>query len=283
MSKITEILSLARFPEEARECFENALAHIESDAGLSPRLCELEKAYMAGEDTKTARTSLSEVTGIHIHTLEMLLLLCCAVTLRGIYRDKGYDDELFCGVLTDLRCKLTECKNVKGIWGTFVFSWFFRFYNCTRFMLGRLQYETVAAKYDYKDVFKAGDTVYNCHIPSSGPLTPELVEESLRLAREFYGVEGAMPVVCHSWLLYPKHYELFGANTRAFAERFDVINTDEQENNGDAWRIFGRDADDLEALPQNTSLQREFYRYIKDGNKMGNGYGVLLYSPSDKK
>lgn len=283
MSKITEILSLARFPEEARECFERALAKIESDADLSVKLCELEVSYMSGEDTKVERFALSDASGIHIHTLEMLLLLCCAVDLRETYREKGYSEELFCGVLTDLRCKLNECKTVKGIWGTFVFSWFFRFYNCTRFMLGRLQYETVAAKYDYKDVFKVGDTVYNCHIPSAGPLTPESVEESLGLAREFYGIEGYMPVVCHSWLLYPKHYELFGSNTRAFADRFDVINTDEQENNGDAWRVFGRDADDLEALPQNTSLQRNFYRYFKDGNKMGNGYGVLIYDPCDKK
>ena len=267
MSKITEILSLARFPEEARECFESALVKIEHDSEFSAKLCELEVSYMSGEDTKVERFALSDASGIHIHTLEMLLLICCAVTLREIYREKGYSEELFCGVLTDLRCKLLECKNVKGIWGTFVFSWFFRFYNCTRFMLGRLQYETVAAKYDYKDVFKAGDTVYNRHIPSAGPLTPESVEESLRLAREFYGIEGYMPVVCHSWLLYQKHYELFGANTRAFADRFDVINTDEQENNGDAWRVFGRDADDLEALPQNTSLQRGFYRYFKDGDR----------------
>lgn len=282
MNRITDILALAQFPDEARECFENALALIERDADLSVKLSALERSYMAGEDTREARTALSEASGVHLHTLEMLLLLCCAVTLREIYREKGYSEELFCGVLTDLRCKLTECQKVHGIWGTFVFSWFFRFYNCTRFMLGRLQYETVAAKYGYKDLFKEGDTVYNCHIPSAGPLTPESVDESLRLAHAFYGIEGAMPVVCHSWLLYPDHYELFGANTRAFADRFDVISTDEQSNNDDAWRIFGRDAADLEALPQSTSLQRNFYRYLKDGNKMGNGSGVLIYTPEDK-
>lgn len=282
MSRISEILDLALFPDEARACFEQAYARIEGDAALFAKLCELEKIYLAGEDTKDARASLAEAAGVHIHTLEMLLLLCCSVTLRDIYREKGYSDQLFCGVLTDLRCKLMECKKVHGIWGTFVFSWFFRFYNCTRFMLGRLQYETVAAKYNYKDEIRVGDTVYNCHIPSAGPLNPESVEESLRLAYEFYGIEGYMPVVCHSWLLYPKHHTLFGANTRAFADRFDVISTDEQENNGDAWRIFGRDADDLEALPQDTSLQREFYRYLKDGNKIGNGYGVMLYKPEKK-
>ena len=79
MSRITYILDLARFPDEARECFEHALVHIESDAGLSAKLCELERAYMAGEDTKTARAALADASEIHIYTVEMLLLLCCAV------------------------------------------------------------------------------------------------------------------------------------------------------------------------------------------------------------
>ena len=279
MSKITDILSLARFPDEACEFFEDLYAVIEADIALSELIECTERVYLTKADSSDFRRSLSEKLGVHIYTVDMLLMLYCAVGLRKVYAQKGYSEELFCGVLTDLRCKLAECKTVHGIWGTFVFGWFYRFYNCTRFMLGRLQYETTEYKYDYKDAIRAGDTVYNCHIPSAGPLTPESVEESLRLAYEFYGIEGVMPVVCHSWLLYPEHYELFGANTRAFADRFDIIKTDEQEHNGDAWRVFGMGADDLEALPQNTSLQRNFYRYFKEGKKMGNGYGVLLYKP----
>ena len=282
MSKITDVLSLARFPAEACEFFEKIYAKIEADAELSELLERTEKVYLAKEDSESLRLEIAEKLEVHIYTVDMLLMVYCAVGLREVYAERGYSEQLFCGVLTDLRCKLAECKNVHGFWGTFVFRWFYRFYNCTRFMLGRLQYETVEAKYDYKDAVRVGDTVYNCHIPSAGPLTPESVEESLRLAYEFYGIEGVMPVVCHSWLLYPDHYELFGANTRAFADRFDVVATDEQENNGDAWRVFGRGADDLEALPQNTSLQRGFYRYFKEGKKMGNGYGVILYQPENK-
>ena len=283
MSRIKEILYPALFPDEATEYFDELCARAESDASILQLLDKAKSSYLSGEDTKEQREELSARLECHIYTVDMLLLLYCATELRVIYAERGYSEELFCGVLTDLRCKLAECRKVHGVWGTFVFSWFFRFYNCTRFMLGRLQYETVASKYDYKSAIRVGDTVYNCHIPSAGPLTRESVEESLRLAYEFYGIEGEMPVVCHSWLLYPKHYELFGANTRAFADRFDVIATDEQEKNGDAWRIFGRDADDIEALPQDTSLQREFYRYLKDGNKMGNGFGVMLYKPTENK
>jgi len=283
MSEITEIMDLAEFPEEARECFEALYLKINSDEKLSKKLCELEVSYLSGESTSAAREELAAATGENIHTLEMLLLLCCAVTLREIYADRGYSEDIFLGVLTDLRCKLLECRRVRGAWGTFVFSWFFRFYNCTRFPLGRLQFETKESNYDYKDAIRVGDTLYNCHIPSSGPLTPESVEESLRLAYEFYGIEGVMPVVCHSWLLYPQHYGLFGANTRAFADRFDVIDVDEQTDNSDAWRVFGTESNDLEAFPQETSLQRNFYRYLKDGNKMGNGYGVILYKSQEAK
>ena len=114
MSKITEIMALARFPAEACECFEKAYAHIASDSSLFAKLCDLEKTYLAGEATGDARTALSKASDVHIHTIEMLLLLSSATTLRDIYREKGYSEELFLGVLTDLRCKLTECKNVHG-------------------------------------------------------------------------------------------------------------------------------------------------------------------------
>ena len=195
MSKITDVLSLARFPAEACEFFEEIYAKIEADAELADLLERTEKVYLVKEDSSELRGRMAEALGVNIYTVDMLLLIYCAVGLREVYAERGYSEQLFLGVLTDLRCKLIECKNVHGIWGTFVFSWFYRFYNCTRFMLGRLQYETTEYKHDYKDVIREGDTVYNCHIPSAGPLTPESVEESLRLAYEFYGIEGVMPVV----------------------------------------------------------------------------------------
>ena len=74
---------------------------------------------------------------------------------------------------------------------------------------------------------KKGAPVINCHIPSSGPLLPEQVEDSFRQAYQFFGFAQkgeTMPLVCESWLLYPPHYELFpeSGNMRRFFEHFEV-------------------------------------------------------------
>ena len=122
----------------------------------------------------------------------------------------------------------------------------------------------------------------NCHIPSSGPLTPEAVLDSLKRAYSFYAdvqKEGILPVVCHSWLLYPPHYELFGKNTKAFYDLFTVLRQDVSAENGDFWRVFNRpfSEDILTDLPEDTSLRRGFKQFLLAGNKMGSGYGVLLF------
>ncbi|GAB3610653.1 hypothetical protein GCM10027414_27790 [Humibacter ginsengiterrae] len=76
--------------------------------------------------------------------------------------------------------------------------------------LARLQFETQA------DARGRG-----IHIPEAGPLTPASVDDSLRLAREYFGADGTY--VCTSWVFDPQLRALpEQSNLRAFAERFEV-------------------------------------------------------------
>ena len=219
--------------------------------------------------------SISEESGVNRYTVDMLFLIKAARPLRYIYRQKGLSDELYWETIQDLRYKLIECKHMYGVWGTFVLEWFRGFYQCKRFKLGRLQYEMIEFKHDYKDIIKKGDTVLNCHIPSCGPLMSEEVEQSFAMAREFFNVD---VITCHSWLLYPPHYEVFpeNSNMRKFYEFFDVIESKSDEN-CDLWRVFYKSKfEDVEPSDIKTTLHKRFYEFLGKGNKMGEGLGVVM-------
>ena len=88
-----------------------------------------------------------------------------------------------------------------------------------------------------------------------------------------------MAIICNSWLLYPPHYEVYpeNSNLRKFADLFDITVSWESENNPEAWRVFNTVSSDYENLPEDTTLQRRFKKYLIEGNKMGNGFGVILF------
>ncbi|MBQ8759253.1 MAG: hypothetical protein IJZ20_06135, partial [Clostridia bacterium] len=204
------------------------------------------------------------------------------VRLRKMYAEKGYTDEFFAHNMKDLTYKLHECKKLHNMWGTFVFPWFDGFYKLERFCLGRLQYEKRGIDFDYKDIKKKGDEVLNIHIPSSGPLTPESVQESLRLVYDFFGPNcgDRLIFMCHSWLLYTPTADLYpkDSNMRKFYEAFEIIHNQEEPNDYDLWRIFYVNTKDYKSLPRETSLQRSFYEYFNAGNHLGNGFGVIDYT-----
>ena len=53
---------------------------------------------------------------------------------------------------------------------------------------------------------------------------------------------------------------------------------EETETFGDAWRVFGAASrGPLENLPEGTSMQRSFKRWLLEGHKTGEGRGVLIF------
>ncbi len=286
MSKISEIMSLIEFPTQAAEFFEEVYSRIENDKELMSQLDTLEEQYFDSfnsEDLEDKLTKLSEASGYSKYTVDMLLALYACVRLRRMYSEKGYADEFFAHNMKDLTYKLVECKKLHDVWGTFVFPWFYGFYKLERFCLGRLQYEKREIDFDYGDIKKKGDEVINIHIPSAGPLTPESVQESLRLAYDFFGPNygDRLIFMCHSWLLYTPTADLYpkDSNMRKFYEVFEIIHNQEEPNDYDLWRVFYVNTKDYKSLPCETSLQKSFYDYLNAGNHFGNGFGVIDYLP----
>lgn len=287
MSKITEIMTLIGFPEEAADFFQELYLKIESDEFLMSKLISLRELYFEKFNCDELTVGLSELyekTGCHKHSVDMLFLLFSAIRLEEIYSEKGYSKQFFIHNIKDLCYKVLECKKVCGIWGIMNFSWQEGLFNLSRFALGRLQYNYYKNLYDYKDTVKKGDDVLYIHIPSSGPLLPEDVDESFRMAYEFFGPTHGdkLALMSHTWLFYPPMAEKVypeGSNSRLFYERFDIVNQCEDVNDSNIWRVFGTKTRDLSQLPTNTGMQKRLYEYLKSGKHTGFGYGMILYKP----
>ena len=240
-------------------------------------------------DILDAATAIGEKFQCHRFTTHHLLFAFCGEPLLEKYKVKGIDEEIYWQSMRDLRWKFNECLAVHGIPGTFVASWYPGFFDMTRFALGRLQYEHY--RFDADEYTRAsvtlhrGDPVINFHIPSCGPLTLESRMDSYKRAYEFYRKDfpsGILPLVCHSWLLYPGHREFLPpeSNILSFMNDFDILRFDERdrEHFGDAWRVFGAAASKSpEEWPRDTSIRRALADRICSGGKVGVGYGVILF------
>ena len=283
MRNLKEIAKKANFSADAIEFFAKLYEKAEKNEEVMKCLDEAEKIYFAEGDVGEYMEKLSELMGENKFSTDMMFLLYCAVTLKDVYIEKGYPEEMYLGVLTDLKCKAEECKTVHGVWGTFVFSWFQRFFLCTRFCLGRLQYEVVCSEADYKDKLKKGDEVINCHIPSSGKLDPELIQDSLKRAYEFYGFKDEMIVHCASWMLYPPYADsgVFpeGTNLRYFYDLFDIVEILPRDLGANLWRIFGTKETDISKLPKDTGLRKRLCEFIEKEKSEGVGRGFFVYKP----
>ena len=227
----------------------------------------------------------AEVVSIHKYTAELLIFMCLTKKLEKEYEKRGLEKKIYRDTVLDLKYKTEECKLVKGIVGTFVAEWFFKFFDMTRFALGRLQFQINAFGRTYeKDgvVLTPQSKVMDTHIPRSlQPLTPESCEESFALAKRFFADEigEVCAFVCHSWLLYPEHKTMLSpkSNVFRFMERFDIMESGINKRGSDLWRLFDTDEKDPEKLPADSSMRRAYVSHLKNGGSVGWGFGVLIY------
>lgn len=279
------------YPEKGKKVLENAHRIIQDNASANELFYKYIFLYNKDEleDYDSAFLALEEVarlTEIHTYTVQLLFFICLSKHTRKMYQDKLIPYEIFRDSMSDMRWKLWECYNMYGIWGSFVAFWFPGFFNLTRFALGRLQFETDTCNVSYSNGdynINEGDKVINMHIPSCGPLTEEACMESYKKAYEFYRPlfkSDIIPFVCDSWLLYPRHTEFLpkDSNIRKFMDHFTIIDSDIDDKYSDLWRIFYKEYhQNIDDMPKNTSLQRAYIDWIKQGNPVGSGYGIFFF------
>ena len=246
------------------------------------------KAYMndemeLNESLTLIHTFASE--NFHEYTIDLLFVLECSAFLREKYKQNNIPEEMFIDAMKDIKYKVDECLSLKKVFGTFVIDWFEGFFKLTRVAFGRLQFDINKFEEDELSIcdytVKKGDFILNCHIPSSGPLRREDCYASYKMAYNYLKNElknGILPIFCRSWLLYPAYLDFMDkkSNIVAFSKDYEIYGQCDHETFLNMWRIFGKE-DDVDNLPGDTSLQKKFLAYMKNGGKHGSGKGLLLF------
>ncbi len=245
----------------------------------------MEECAKAAEIAKSA----AELSSEHGYTLQLIFWLYLVPHMEENYKKHGIDMEIFSDTVADISYKIKECKDFHGVVGVFT-AWFFIEQELKLFALGRLQYDLRI--YDSEDyrfgdyTLTKGDTVYSCHIPSSGPLKEEACIASFKKAYEFFGgaklKSGILPIHCQSWLIYPPYIEKVydeNSNLKKFGQMFDIIKQIDKGNEfGDCWHVFNKPyTGTSEGLPDDNSLRRNMIKYIDNYGVFGLGEGIILF------
>ena len=270
---LTDVYEKIMLNTEAAKLWAQAIALYEENIH-----CDFKKIISLADQT-------AEIISIHKYTAELLIFICLTRNLQSEYAKRGWNMKIYRDTVLDLKYKTEECKLVKGIVGSFVAPWFFKFFDMTRVALGRLQFQITefGRTYEKNGVVLTPQTkVIDTHIPRSLlPLTPQSCDEAFTEAKAFFSEEigEACVFVCHSWLLYPEHKTMLSpdSNIYKFMSRFDIVESGINRSGGDLWRLFDTDEKDPEKLPADTSVRRAYVSHLKNGGNVGWGFGILVY------
>ncbi len=230
---------------------------------------------------------ITALTGLHHHEVSLAVCLATAPYSKRYYEEAGLDEKIWRASMLDFKYKLRECEAISGMIGLRGDTWFENWYYAKRVALHRLQFELRPARAPHKSErfnVELGDTLVTLHIPSMReiPFDKQNRELSYRLAEEYFAprLDGA-PLVftCHSWLLAPFHRDILprGSNIRDFLNEFEL--GEFVEHRDELWRIFNRETSDLppdDELPEETSLQRAYKRFLLSGGRVGSAQGYLI-------
>lgn len=220
--------------------------------------------------------------GRHSYTTDLLMFILFSRRLAERYAERGYPREVWHNTMLDLKYKLIECKLIKGTVGSFVAGWFPGFFRVEMFALGRLQFELIPFRGNYKGL-DGNVKVIGMHIPRDGtPLDPERCNEAFMMAKEWYKgkatvLDGKNVFYCGSWLLYPGAIPSMPetSNVRRFFERFEIYDVKENFSSYDMWRLFDTDERNPDKLPADSSLRRLYIARMREGLPFGEGRGFF--------
>jgi hypothetical protein len=182
---------------------------------------------------------------------------------QALHAARGLTDEESWETLQDLPRHAHLDRLLHGTPGLRKDWWVELAFSGRLFQLGRLQYEP-------------RDGYLNVHVPEEGgPLAPAAVDASLARAREVFPEHREARIT--SWLLDPQLGRLLGddSNIVRFARRFEVIGDAGIEDDRVLEFVFHRLDAELDALPQETRLQRAVVTHLGSGGHVVSTVGRL--------
>lgn len=289
---LSEFLEEFDYPAESRQVLQQALSRMEETPQSHQLLWQILDSYDRDRNCDFAIScrnirEASRLADVHPYTGQLLMWICLSRRLQMYYQQAGIRREVWHNSMMDLRYKLFECKAVYGIWGTFV-DWFGYFYSLKRFAVGRFQFDMISLgrHYEKNGVSLTPDSrVLNVHIPRTGTrMDRETVDRTFAEAagffRDWFGGEPVV-FVCDSWLLFEKHRRMLPASSNivGFMDHFDIVEQRLFDDYEEIWRFFDcLYTPDLDKLPQDSTLRRQYVDLMRRGEKTGCGFGIYVYS-----
>lgn len=284
------------FTAHERVTLSSAYERIAENKTARDKLLIILRGYDSDVDSVTGDTLnelkvISDVTGVHLYTVELLTLICLFRKLRERLLTSGISKKNVSLTILDLTIKMRECEVLHGVVGTEHWIWYTRFLALRIFAFGRLQIEaTLFSGGMFKKgefCIKRGEVCFSVHIPRTGtPLTERSVISSLREARDFYCPileSDNVCFVCSSWLLYPKNHELLPmkSNIVKFMKLFDIVEshdyTDDSHNPAMDFIFQKKPGTPIDQLPRDTSLRAAYAKHLEEGGRLGYGFGILFF------
>jgi hypothetical protein len=259
-SKDVPIVLAARPESDALRWIVDRESHI-----LSSTMGELEwSMWPALHDAPDRATQL-------VHVWAFLATL---PAIRAFHRSRQIPDDVSWATLGDLGQNMFENHLLHHDTGLDVPWWITIHFRGVLYQLGRLQFE--------RRKTGRGDQALGLHIPETGAMTPEACDASIAWAHEFFPVhfpeETPMFGTCNSWLLDPQlaDYLPEDSNIIRFQRRFTIRPEKIVADNENICRFVFHDRHpDLDAVPQDTTLQRAIVKHIKAGKTWQSASGYF--------
>jgi hypothetical protein len=211
------------------------------------------------------------------------LILAAFDAIRECHRALDVADDISWETLSHLGRAMASYRRTHGHAGISLNFWDWLRYSGWLYQAGRLEVtvyrlrthpkeagplfwydDETAARLDLP--FRIGDPALSIHVPAAEPLAPDACDESF--ARIRAGFPGRRVATCTSWLLDDQLAEYLPAdsNILAFQRRFQLVPGARDDDEFMLRSVFGAGRpQDLDALPQRTTLERAIVRHLRAG------------------
>ncbi|MEV6281798.1 acyltransferase domain-containing protein [Kribbella sp. NPDC051770] len=203
--------------------------------------------------------------------------------IRRYHQERGVSDEISWATLADLGQQLKVNRRTFGKFGLETHWWVTTYWTGALYALGRLQFLIHPLPEEPKvPGVEPGEWVLGVHIPETGPLTPEAVDDSFDRARAFFAEHfpehPVKTATLGSWLIDPYLLDHLpqDSNMVRFGRRFTPYGEPRDSQDSAIFFTFrSHDLGKLDEFPQDTALQRLIVARIKAGGTWQTGFGSL--------
>lgn len=251
---------------------------IKLNTDLQNKVLDLDEIHISNLANKCKKSFYVLIKENDVVRLAVCLYYAEHIT-KPMYIEKGIPLDIYYDTMSDIAiwCENNDNNGLKN------YNWIKNHLKLELFRLGRLQFQmykcnNATLKYN-KLPFKKGDNLLYVHIPQGEKLEYSKCVESLILSKDFFADYFDYDFeyyFCESWLLYSENFFFMApsSNILQFQSLFEIAYSVCEDKQA-IERIFGKRHIIKSKYPENTSLQKQAKAFMKAGNKLGLGIGVI--------